>query len=102
MSFLRIFGPAVLSLASFGAAAADPARGEELAWTYRCMTCHGETGHAVDARYPNLAGQKAGYIVDRLNYFHAETEPFNQMNGQARQLAPEDMEDLAAYYSQQR
>jgi cytochrome c553 len=102
MSSQRVVGPALLFLASLGASAADPERGRELAWQHRCMTCHGPEGHSEDSRYPHLAGQQPAYILDRLKYFKAETEPFNQMNGQARPLSPADMEDLAAYFAAQR
>ncbi|HSG89085.1 MAG TPA: c-type cytochrome [Pseudomonadales bacterium] len=110
MKLIRALAPALLApmflltAATVQAADASDAasRGEDLAWQYRCMTCHGATGISTDERYPYLAGQKAAYIVDRLKYFKSEQEPFNQMNGQARQLSDEDMQDLAAYFSAQR
>lgn len=106
MKSIRALAPVLLTalfaVTAAHARAADAERGEALAWQHRCMTCHGETGISVDERYPHLAAQKAAYIVDRLKYFKAETEPFNQMNGQARPLSEEDMADLAAYYSEQR
>lgn len=105
MKLLRAIAPAfltVLALLSGAAQAADAERGEQLAWQYRCMTCHGNEGVSNDERYPHLAAQKPAYIVDRLKYFKAETEPFNQMNGQARQLTEADMQDLAAYFAAQR
>ena len=98
----RAFGLTLMLSLAAGASAADAENGQALAWQHRCMTCHGPEGHSKDDRYPNLAGQKAAYIVDRLKYFKAETEHFNQMNGQARPLSIEDMEDLAAYFAAQR
>jgi cytochrome c553 len=90
----RAFGLTLMLSLAAGASAADAENGQALAWQHRCMTCHGPEGHSQDDRYP--------YIVDRLKYFKAETEHFNQMNGQARPLSIEDMEDLAAYFSAQR
>lgn len=106
MKSIRALAPALLTalcaVTATQAQAADAERGEALAWQHRCMTCHGNTGVSADKRYPHLAGQQAAYIVSRLKYFKAETEPFNQMNGQARPLSEADMADLAAYFSEQR
>jgi cytochrome c553 len=81
--------------------AADRARGEDLAFTHHCMTCHGQTGKSNASRYPNLAGQQAAYLEARLAYFRARTEPGNQMNAQAVHLSSDEIADLAAYFSAQ-
>lgn len=91
-----------LALFPLAAAAGDSERGRDLAWQYRCMTCHGVEGRTNDPRYPRLAGQKPAYIIDRLAYFQAEIEPFNEMNGHARPLTEDMKRDLAAYFSEQR
>ena len=87
---------------AFTVSAADADRGEDLAWTYHCTTCHGNVGVTSDARYPHLAGQSEVYLASRLKYFRDETEPMNQMNGQARPLSDADIDDLAAYFAAQR
>lgn len=106
MSFQRVAIAGTLivcsALGTTPTLAADPDRGEDLAWHHRCMTCHGETGMTSDARYPHLAGQPALYLEARLKYFRAEEEPLNQMNGQARPLSDDEIADLAAYFSAQR
>lgn len=91
-----------LLLLPLASVAGDSERGRELAWQFRCMTCHGVEGRTNDPRYPRLAGQKPAYIIDRLGYFQAEIEPFNEMNGHARPLTAEMKRDLAAYFSEQR
>lgn len=75
------------------------ASGEELAWKYHCMTCHGEQGRSNSSRYPNLAGLPAPYIESRLKYFRSATEHGNQMNGQAAPLSDVDIMILAEHYS---
>lgn len=104
MAFQRVARTLIVlgAVGSAPALAADAERGEDLAWQHRCMTCHGEVGVTVDARYPHLAGQPAMYLSARLKYFRDEEEPMNQMNGQARPLTDEDIEDLAAYFAAQR
>lgn len=102
MSSIRAFVLTGLALLPFLAVAGDSERGKDLAWQYRCMTCHGVDGRSDDPRYPRLAGQKPAYIIERLAYFQAEIEPFNEMNGHARPLTDDMKRDLAAYFSEQR
>jgi cytochrome c553 len=79
--------------------AAEAADGSELAWKYRCITCHGERGKSREPRYPNLAGQNAPYLEARLKYFRAYTEAANQMNAQAAPLSDDDIAALAEHFS---
>ncbi|MCH2097508.1 MAG: c-type cytochrome [Pseudomonadales bacterium] len=106
MAFQRvaITGTLILfgAIGALTASAADADRGADLAWKYHCTTCHGNVGVTRDARYPHLAGQSEVYLASRLKYFRDETEPMNQMNGQARPLSDADIDDLAAYFAAQR
>ncbi len=77
--------------------AADAAAGREKAEA--CFACHGETGVSVSAEIPNLAGQKAKYIVSQLQAFRAKTRSNDLMNAMAAELSDADMEDIAAYFS---
>ena len=81
------------------AALASADSGEELAFRYRCATCHGVDGMSADARYPHLAGQKEAYIASRLRAFRSGFHPYNQMNSQAGSLSDDDIATLARYYS---
>ncbi|MFU8816026.1 MAG: c-type cytochrome [Pseudomonadales bacterium] len=100
---LAAFGLSLALPAAAAAAveAADAARGEVLAFTHHCMTCHGERGVSKTSRYPNLAGQHAAYLEARLAYFRSRSEPGNQMNAQAVHLSNAEIADLAAYFSAQ-
>ena len=92
---------ALLAGAAGTAGAADPKRGEALAFEYHCMTCHGPRGRSSDGRYPHLAGQHAAYLEIRLNYFRSAVEPTNQMNAQAVHLEDDEIAALAAYFASQ-
>src|SRR5262249_40865278 len=48
--------------------AADSEAGKQLA-TAVCAACHGPSGISVGDSVPNLAGQRAGYIVAQLKFF---------------------------------
>lgn len=66
-----------------------------------CGACHGATGHSSAPTYPNLAGQKAAYIVKQLADFKAGTRTDMMMAPMAVNLSEQDMADLAAYFASQ-
>ena len=66
-----------------------------------CGACHGVTGNSTDAQYPKLAGQNSEYIVTQLMRFKSGVRQNAIMNGMAATLAPQDMQDIAAYFSKQ-
>ncbi|MEO5341519.1 MAG: c-type cytochrome [Magnetococcus sp. MYC-9] len=78
-------------------AAGDAAAGKAKAAP--CAACHGPDGQSkVDAN-PNLAGQKAGYMVAQLKAFRDGKRVSPLMNGQAKSLTDADIDNLAAYYA---
>ena len=96
----RLLATAALLAASVSAGLAqepDPARGAELAEA--CAACHGQQGVSVEPTIPNLAAQKAAYIVDQLKAFRAGERPSEIMGPIASALTDADMADLAAYFS---
>lgn len=64
-----------------------------------CAACHGVNGVSIADTIPNLAGQRAAYIEAQLRAFKAGTRKAASMNAIAGQLAPQDMADVAAYFS---
>ena len=85
-----------VSFFAFGAQAADVAAGKAKAAT--CAGCHGANGISAAPMYPNLAGQKAQYIVKQLKAFKSGTRKDPIMSGMAAPLSDADMENLAAYF----
>ena len=67
-----------------------------------CGACHGMDGNSSDAQYPKLAGQSEQYIVTQLMRFKSGTRQNAIMQGMAAALAPQDMHDIGAYFSQQK
>ena len=80
-------------------ATGDVALGKTLA--ANCSACHGDTGLADNPAWPNLAGQRAGYLVNALKAFRAGLRKDPMMAGVTRALSDADIQNLAAYYSQQ-
>ena len=67
-----------------------------------CKACHGEAGaKPIQPDYPVLAGQHYDYIVAALTQYKAGKRKNASMNGFAAALKPEDIQDLAAYFSSQ-
>jgi len=83
------------------AAKPDPERGKQIAGTV-CAACHGPDGNSVIATNPRLAGQSAGYIATQLAAFKSGARPSPIMQAMATPLSPEDMQNVAAWFSMQK
>ena len=64
-----------------------------------CAACHGTSGVSVNDLWPNLAGQKTGYIQKQLKAFRDGTRVDPLMSPVARMLTEEDVQQLAAYFA---
>jgi cytochrome c553 len=67
-----------------------------------CAGCHGADGNAAIPNYPKLAGQHASYLLKQLQDFKSGVRKNPIMSAQVTNLKPQDMEDLAAYFSGQK
>lgn len=67
-----------------------------------CAGCHGEDGNSVNPEWPKLAGQGEAYIIKQLTDFKAGVRTNATMNGMAAPLSPQDMADVAAFFSSQK
>ena len=95
---LTVLAASVLAVSMSSAmAAGDAAKGKARA--AGCAACHGANGISKVPTYPNLAGQKAGYLVKQLKAFKSGARKDPTMNAMAGPLKPADMDNLAAYYS---
>lgn len=77
--------------------AADIITGKEKA--VACAGCHGVNGISRNPMWPNLAGQKPGYLSLQLKNFRDGKRVNSIMNIISRSLTDEDIDNLAAYYS---
>lgn len=68
-----------------------------------CIGCHGIPGYKASFpevyHVPKIAGQNADYIVTALQDYATGARSFPSMEAIAQGLSPQDMADLAAYYS---
>lgn len=68
-----------------------------------CAGCHGEKGYAIAPNFPNLAGQKPGYLIKQVQDFQKNHRYNDTMSPMAQAVASnEDLYDIAAYFSSQK
>src|SRR5712671_2465571 len=66
-----------------------------------CAACHGANGVSVTDAIPNLAAQRTGYLESQLKALKDGTRKNPIMNAIAAQLSPDDIANVAAYFSSQ-
>jgi len=64
-----------------------------------CKACHGPQGISRNPTFPNLAGQKAGYLEAQLKAFKARDRKNDFMNAIAAQLNEADIHAFALFWS---
>ncbi len=95
-----LFTFGIMLVLNVAQAAGDPAVGEKK--SKPCASCHGPEGRSMAPNFPTLAGQYEDYIVQALQDYRSGARENPIMQGMAAPLSEQDMEDLAAYYSQQK
>lgn len=81
------------------AAKGDPAKAQQIV-SQVCAGCHGADGVSLIPVNPSLAGQHAEYITKQLTNFKSGERKNPIMMGMAAPLTPEDIKNLAAYFSE--
>ena len=88
---------AALCLATGSVLAGDAAAGKTKSAS--CAGCHGANGISPSDIWPNLAGQKAGYLAAQLTAFRDGGRKNPMMSPMAAPLSDADIANLAAYYA---
>ena len=65
----------------------------------KCHLCHGKEGEASSAIYPRLAGQNLDYLAKQLRNFRDGVRKSDTMNEMAADLADDEIQALAEYFS---
>jgi cytochrome c553 len=89
-------GPNVLTESKSDVPAAARPKASEV-----CLACHGTNGVGITADYPTIAGQHDDYIERALHDYQKGGRKNAVMGGMAATLKPEDIRELAEYYSRQ-
>ncbi len=63
------------------------------------MACHGAAGISPNDLWPNLAGQKEGYLLKQIKAFRDGDRIDAMMAPMVKPLTDADVENLAAYFS---
>jgi cytochrome c553 len=94
LNFFVTFTFSTLATASLaGDAVAGKARAAS------CAGCHGTNGISNNNMWPNLAGQKQGYLASSLKAYRDGSRKNAMMSAMAKGLTDKDIANLAAYYS---
>lgn len=64
-----------------------------------CAACHAPDGNSVITLNPKLAGQHSEYLLKQLTNFKDGARANAVMSGMVANLTPEDIQNLAAYFS---
>ena len=94
---LSLTAVAVLSLNPGLVSAGDASAGKAKSVT--CAACHGANGISSNDIWPNLAGQKQGYLIAQLKAFRSGKRSDPMMAPMVATLSDTDIDDLAAYFS---
>ena len=95
-----LFAACAFLVAATPAAAGDAAAGKEKSKT--CAACHGPDGNSPNADFPRLAGQYYDYLLRAISEYKGGTRKNAIMMPMVEKLTRRDMEDLAAYFSEQK
>ena len=71
-------------------------------WTQKCDRCHGVNGNSTDPLLPALAGQRTDYIEKVLHAYRKGERKNTTMAAMAEQLSEAEVDNLSAYYAQQK
>jgi len=66
---------------------------------YTCDSCHGPKNIRVDDMSPKIIGQKQTFLVERLRDYRDLKRINPYMNGVVSKMTNQDIDNLAAYYS---
>jgi cytochrome c553 len=69
--------------------------------TETCLACHGTNGVGITADFPSLAGQHKDYIIRALTDYQKGGRKNAIMEGMAKPLTKQDIEEVAEWYSKQ-
>lgn len=97
MNKLRLLFSILILMPMASYAAGDAAAGKAKASA--CAACHGAKGISGNDIWPNLAGQKAGYLKKQMKAFRDGDRKDPMMSPMASGLSDEDIDNLAAFYS---
>ena len=99
MNRFLILALACLSTQALAAGDADSGKLKSQA----CAACHGPDGNGpTSPDFPRLAGQHYDYLLKALRDYKSGARRNPIMGAQVGGLGPQDMADLAAFYSRQK
>jgi cytochrome c553 len=101
-TLLKTTSAVMLGLLSLTARAeGDYAAGQQKAKEI-CAACHNADGNSTNPMYPKLAGQWESYIIQALKEYKSGERKNPIMGPMAAPLTEQEVENAAAFFSQQK
>jgi cytochrome c553 len=106
MKLIFVLAAAMMTAPAFGGdmpaavTKGDPKQAEAIV-NQVCAACHNADGNSVIPTNPKLAGQGYEYLLKQLTNFKSGDRKSAVMSGMVATLSPDDMKNLAAYFSSQ-
>jgi len=100
LTLRTLLAAAALAAPLVASAGGSASNGEALATDKGCAGCHGADGNST-APNPILAGQYEDYLVQALKQYQSGDRKNPIMGGMASALTPQEILDIAAWYSSQ-
>ncbi len=97
MRFWIFLLTSIVVTSTFAEAGGDPLAGKKK--VAKCMVCHGIDGIAKNPEAPNLAGQKADYLLRAFSAYKSGERKNEQMKIVVKGVTDADLADLVAYYA---
>lgn len=101
MNFTR---PAAILLGLLALAQGVQAQGDAEAGAEKtavCAACHGPDGNSASPAFPKLAGLGENYLYKQLQDIKSGARQVPQMTGMLTGLSDQDLQNIAAYFSNQ-
>jgi len=96
-----LLGVAAIAVFGANAATATDLEAAKKKVSEVCQACHGMDGNSQVPDYPKLAGQNQDYLAKALRDYKSGARKDPTMSGFAGTLTPQDIDNLAAYFSAQ-
>jgi cytochrome c553 len=99
--FTRLFWALLGAVAGSALAVAPALAADDIAAKVQtCAACHGENGRPADPKtMPIIWGQQASYLMKQLHDYRSGDRNSPIMGPIAKDLAPDDMRKIAAYFA---
>src|SRR5690554_6445718 len=101
-TILSVLSLALVSLQAHAAGSVGDAGAGKAIAEQVCVSCHVLDGNSQTPQFPRIGGQYSTYLVKSINDYKTGQRNNPIMNGIVASMSQEDIENVSAYYAQQK